>query len=200
MAKSRRLTQLLSRLDFLERNILPAQRLTGNYTKTERDLIKSFLLLAHAEIEAYFEDIVTEKVKKALNKWTTERKRSACLNAVLAFSGNELSYENEKKVNSNNIVFRINRAVSHYLGLVNKNNGVKEKNILNLILPIGIELSELDNTWLSVMEAFGTTRGNIAHNSSVVQQQLDRNTERDRIVNQILPEIERLDELIGKLQ
>lgn len=199
MAKSKRLKQLLSRLDFLERNILPAQRLTGNYTKIERDLIKSFLLLAHAEIEAYFEDKVTEKVNKALDKWTNERKKSACLSAVLAFSGNELSYENIRKVDSNNIEFRVNRAVSHYLGLVNKNNGVKEKDILNLIIPIGIELSELDNTWLSIMEAFGATRGNIAHKSNVVQQQLDRNTERDRIVNQILPEIERLDNLIGKL-
>ncbi|BDX37813.1 hypothetical protein CYCD_11680 [Tenuifilaceae bacterium CYCD] len=200
MAKSRRLKQLLSRIAFLEQNILPAERLDGNYSKIESDLIKAYLLLVHAEIESYFEDKAKEKVGKALNKWMASRKKSTCLKAVLAFSGNDLSYENIRKADSNSIEYRMNKSVSHYLNLVNKNNGVKQSDILNLILPIGIELSDLDETWLNIMDSFGSTRGNIAHNSTTVQQQLDRNTEMNRINNQILTEIVRLDELIQKIE
>jgi hypothetical protein len=199
MAKSRRLNQLLTRIAFLEHNILPAERLDGNYTNVERDLIKSYLLLVHAEIEAYFEDRAKEKVNKALTKWSTNRQKSSCLKAVLAFSGNDISYDNVKKTDSNDIEYRINRAVNHFLSLVNKNNGVKQNDIINLIIPIGIEMSELDNTWLNTMESFGSTRGNIAHNSIAVQTALDRNTEKDRINTQIIPEIERLDQLIQKI-
>lgn len=199
MARSKRLKQLLSRVSFLERNILPSERVDGNYSKVERDLIKSYLLLVHAEIEAYFEDRAKEKVNRALIKWKVNRQKSNCLKSVLAFSGNEISYQNLKKSDSNNIEFRMNKAVSHFLALVNKNNGVKQSDIINLIIPIGIELSELDNTWLNTMDSFGSTRGNIAHNSISVQTEVDRNTERDRINNQIIPEIERLDKLIQKL-
>jgi hypothetical protein len=199
MAKSKRLKQLLTRITFLEQNILPAARLDGNYTKIERDLIKSYLLLVHAEIEAYFEDRAKEKVNNALSKWRLNRQKSTCLKSVLAFSGNDISYSNERKSDSNNIEFRMNKAVNHFLGLVNKNNGVKQNDIINLIIPIGIELSDLDNTWLNTMDSFGSARGNIAHNSIAVQAALDRNTEKDRINMQIIPEIERIDELIQKL-
>jgi hypothetical protein len=199
MAQSRRLVQLKKRIAFLEQNILPAERIDGNYSKVERDLIKSYLLLVHAEIEAYFEDKAKEKVSKSLNKWTTLRQKSTCLKSVLAFSGNDINYDKLSKTESKSIEFRMNRAVNHFLSLINKNNGVKQNDILNLIIPIGIELSQIDDTWLNIMDAFGSTRGNIAHNSIAVQRQLDRNTERDRVNNQILPEIVRLDELIKRI-
>jgi hypothetical protein len=199
MAKSRRLIQLQSRISFLENNILPKERILGNYTKKENDLIRSYVLLVHAEIEAYFEDRAKEKANYALVKWVSFRKKSSCLKSILAFAGNDISYEGIKKSDSNNIEFRINKAVTHFINLINKNNGVKQNNILNIIIPLGIELYEIDNTWLSVMDTFGSIRGNIAHSSLRVQNQIDRNTERDRVNLHILPEIERLDTLIRKL-
>jgi hypothetical protein len=199
MAKSRRFKQLLSRIAFLESKILPQERIDGNYTKVESDLIKSYLLLVHAEIEAYFEDKARDKVNHALNKWKTNRQKSTCLKSVLAFSGNDISYENKPKSDSNNIEFRINCAVSHFLSLVGKNNGVKKNDILNLMIPMGLEISQLDDTWLNTMDSFGAIRGKIAHNSIAVQTMLDRNSERSRINDQIVPEIERLDALIQKL-
>ena len=198
MAKSKRLNQLLSRISFLETKILPPEKIDGNYTKIESDLIKSYLLLVHAEIEAYFEDKAKEKAQKALADWRLNRKKSNCLTAIMAFAGNELSYKNEARPNYYNIEFRVNRAVSHYLDSLNKNNGVKQSDLINIMIPIGIEISEVDNTWLNVMDSFGAARGLIAHKSLRVQNQLDRNTEKDRINNQIIPEIVRLDQLIQR--
>src|SRR5215204_2103944 len=197
MRKSRRLLQLESRLVFLERNILPAASATGQYTKIEQDLIRSYVLLVHAEIEAYFEDVAREKVRKALLNWTTNRKKSSCLNAVLAYAGNEISYETVRKIDSNNIAFRINKAVNHFVALIQKNHGNKEHNIIAMLIPLGIEINQIDPVWLSTMEAFGNSRGNIAHNSMRVSNLIDRNTEVQRINSQILPEIQRLDQLLS---
>ena len=199
MPKSRRLSQLETRITYLERNLLPPPSTTGNYTKIQQDLIRSFVLLVHAEIEAYFEDVAREKVRKALSSWTATRKKSSCLKAVLAYSGNELSYETVKKVDSNNIAFRLNKAVNHFVSLIQKNHGVKENNLLSILIPLGVELSEIDPLWLSTMDAFGNLRGIIAHNSTSVHTLIDRNTEVQRINTQILPEVQRLDQLIAKL-
>lgn len=199
MPKSRRIKQLESRIAFLESNILPAPNPTGNYSKKEQDLIRSYVLLVHAEIEAYFEDVAKEKVSKSLSKWMSSRQKSTCLKAILAYAGNELSYETTKKADSYNIAFRLNRAVSHFLSLINKNNGIKEANLLSILVPLGIELNDIDPVWLSTMETFGSFRGQIAHNSLQVQTQVDRNTEVRRINTQILPEVQRIDRLIGKL-
>jgi hypothetical protein len=196
MAKSRRLRQLIARINFLDKNILPPQKIDGNYTHKENDLIRSYLLLVHAEIEAYFEDMVKAKAQKALDEWNRNRKSSRCLLGILAFSGNELNYDNLSKYESNKIDTRINRAVKHFQDSIEKNNVIKKNNIIKMIVPTGIEIDALDDTWLLVMDGFGSTRGVIAHNSLKVQSQLDRNTEKEKISNQILPEIEKIDKLL----
>lgn len=199
MPKSRRLRQLESRITFLESNILPAANPTGYYTKLELDLIRSYVLLVHAEIESYFEDVAREKVQKALLNWTTNRKKSSCLKAVLAYAGNEISYETTRKIDSNNISFRMNKAVNHFVALIQKNHGIKENNIISILIPLGIEITDIDPVWLSTMDAFGNARGSIAHNSISILNLIDRNTEVNRINNQILPEIQRLDQIVSKL-
>lgn len=199
MAISRRLRQLLNRLSFLENNILPAERVDGNYTKREQDLIRSFVLLTHAEIEAYLEDVAKTRVTKSLSDWNSSRIKSNCIKSVVSFVGNDLKFDND--VNSNNIQYRVNKTVAHYMNaVVDKNHGIKEKNILKVLLPLGIEINELDQTWLSVMESFGSTRGLFAHSSFNVQTSIDRNTELNRIKNQILPELTNIDLLIKKLK
>lgn len=199
MAMSRRLKQLTTRLSFLENNILPSERVDGNYTKKEQDLIRSFVLLTHAEIEAYLEDVAKTRVTKSLSDWNTSRTKSNCIKSVVSFIGHDLKFEND--ANSNNIQYRVNKTVAHYMNaVVDKNHGIKEKNILKVLLPLGIELNELDQTWLSVMESFGSTRGLIAHSSFNVQTSIDRNTELNRIKTQILPELTNIDALIKKIK
>jgi len=199
MAKSARLKKLIKRIEFLENNLLPREDPRGNYNKLEVELIKSFVLLVHAELEAYLEDKAKDKATKALANWTSRRKKSACLKSILAFSGNEINYDNEKREFKNSIEFRMNKAVTHYLNLIKKNNGVKEHDILNILIPLGLEQDVLDETWLITMSSFGSTRGNIAHNTIGVQSVLDRTTELNRIKSQILPELIRIDGLIEKL-
>ncbi|WP_439585121.1 HEPN domain-containing protein [Dyadobacter bucti] len=199
MAKSAQLKQLHKRIKFLENRLLPKERHDGNYTAIERDKTKSFLLLVHAEIESYFEAMVVAKVKSSLADFNSNGKLNHCLASILAFSGNEISYSNKPVSDTINIKYRVNKSVNHYLSQVNQNHGVKEKNIVDLFIPIGLRYSELDSTWLNTMEAFGGIRGNIAHSSAQVQNLLDRNTIRDMVNIQILPEIEVVENFVTKI-
>lgn len=198
MSKSKRLQKLLKRLKFLEETILPPERPSGLYSKKEQVLINSYVLLCHAELESYIEDVAKAKVMKSLNDWNKLRRKSNCLKSVISFAGNEISFERDKK--ALDIQHRINRSAQHYLSLVNMNHGIREKNILDILLPLGIEYDELDNTWINVMDSFGSVRGKLAHTSYQVQQPIDRNSQVDIINNQIVPEIIRIDGLIKKLK
>ena len=203
MAKSSRLRQLLSRIYFLEKNLLPRAKPTGNYTKKEQDFIRSYVLLCHAEIESYFEDRAKERANKAFDKWKKSGRANNCLVAILVFSGGELNFNNGQKKYSNQVEDRedkIKKAVSHFRETVERNHGIKEKNIKNLLVPIGIKFDDIDSTWLQEMNTFGKFRGGIAHTAFKTQTQLDVKSEQDRINNRILPEIDVLDTLISKLK
>jgi len=196
MANSRRYNTLAKRILFLENTILPPSKINGNYTKKESDLIRSYVLLVHAEIESYFEDIAENKVLKSLNKWMSNRQKSNCLLSVMAFCSAEINWDNIQNANKEKLDFRVNKVVRHYIDRLDKNNGVKAKNIRNILLPIGVEEHELDETWLNIMDSFGATRGMIAHSTIRVQTPIDLVTEKNNINQNILPEIQRLDELL----
>lgn len=200
MSNTRKHRSLLARIGFLESNLLPPVKVNGNYTKKESDMIRGYLLLCHAEIESFFEEAAKSKVQNALNLWRTTRRKSHCLLAVMSFCTEEINWEKVKTEDKEKFDFRVNKVVSHYINKLNSNHGIKSKNIKNILLPIGIEESQLDPAWLSIMDSFGGRRGTIAHSSVSVQAQIDLVTERNNINNNVLPEIANLDILIKALR
>ena len=192
--------RLISRITFLEKNLLPPTKIRGNYTKKESDLIRSYVLLAHAEIESYFEDVARNKVNQALKEWSTKRKKSNCLLAITSFNVSDIDWNKITKEEKKKIDFRINTTVLHFKNKLDINHGIKSDNICNILLPIGIEADQLDSTWLSTMDGFGNQRGTIAHSTSRVQEQIDLITEKNNINSNIIPEIGNLDLLIKKIK
>ncbi|PXY00836.1 hypothetical protein DF185_13125 [Marinifilum breve] len=200
MANSRRYNQLQSRIIFLENNILPDVKINGNYTKKESDLIRSYVLLVHAEIESYFEDIAKLKIQKALQDWRSDRKKSNCLLAVMSFCSEEINWERISKEEKSKFDFRVNKTVRHFIDKLDSNHGIKSKNICNILLPIGIEISQLDDVWLGTMDSFGSKRGLFAHSAIQTQSQIDLVVEKNNININILPEIEIIDGLIKNIK
>lgn len=177
--------------------MLPDSKPTGNYTKKEQDRIRGFVVLVHAEIESYIEDRASAKITLELSRWRNNRKRSNCIKAVMAFLSSEISFVNDN--NKKSLEHRILRVVSHYLGLVQKNNGIKKKNIYSLLLPIGLEVDNIDPLWLEEMNTFGAFRGEIVHTTHSVQSPIDRDIELNRITNNIMPGLSIIDIDIGNL-
>jgi hypothetical protein len=89
-------------------------------------------------------------------------------------------------------------ALSQYRILHDKNNGVKEENLLRLILPVGIRRDDLDALWITNLNEFGRKRGEVAHRAVGAQQQIDPQTEW-QVVKDLLIGLEKLDKLIVAL-
>lgn len=64
---------------------------------------------------------------------------------------------------------RIDLASGKFQGAAKSNNGVKAKNLLALLVPAGIEETDLDPLWVTAMENFGKNRGDVAHQSSAAK-------------------------------
>lgn len=192
MAASKRLNQLLRRLDMLEKHLLPKQfSLTGRYSREQNYKTRAYLLLAHAELEAYFEDRAKSRAEIANAQW----KRAGVCSPVL--SRLVVHHQKELEAISKNSV---EKAVNFYLNNVENNHGILDKDLMSLLLPIGLSHADLDTRLVSACHQLGRKRGEFAHKSFKVNQQIDPKTKRDNVRKNILPELKELDRKIGSLR
>jgi hypothetical protein len=165
MSNTRRYIQLSRRINTIENAYLPAVNPLGNYSSKQQDDLRAYLLLVHAEIEAYFEEISENKAKSAFRYWELNRTMSNVLLALVSFCENSFTDQE--------LETRINKALTSYIHKLKKNHGIRERNLLEILLPVGIEYSSIDTTWLNTMTFFGSNRGDVAHSTASVQQPLD---------------------------
>jgi hypothetical protein len=205
MARSARLRDLERRLNELRRHLLPAQfDPTGAYSARAIDRARSYRLLTHAEIEACIEDLVRDLVAKLCAEWELDRRPRTCLLALVSFYDDKFPRIPDAmpptlgRVTPGFMKDRIQIARNAYARAVQQNNGVKEKDLLRLLLPVGVQEYELDRTWLATIDSFGSVRGDTAHQSMRTQQPPDPANEL-AIVRQIVTGLRQLDELLAKL-
>lgn len=197
------LTKNLSKLEkiFLSMKMKP----DGSYTFPEQAMARAYALLSHAEIENYFENVASEVVIRAYKKWISDRKPSHVLLSVTAFRDvKEKIPENvsKGKINTNEegkIENRMLESVNEYEAMISKNNGIKEVDLLKILLPLGIHLNDIDPTFLSSIDSFGRNRGEIAHKSLKVKILIDPFAKKKDVAN-ILTEISKLDNKIISLK
>ncbi len=191
----KRLRRLVSRISELEDRYLPSTfSLTGRYSRRQRDDTKAFLLLVHAELESYFED----RVRKIAEKSADRYRRSGFCTPVLSRLILYYHAFAQKKFEpvSQNVM---QKAMNLYLDRVQANNGIKEKDLLGLFLPLGISHQAMDTQLVTACNQLGQKRGEFAHASFKTHQQIDPKTERDNIRNNILPELRKLERVLRKL-
>jgi hypothetical protein len=176
MSTSRRYKELQAAVRKLRKALLPETfDSTGNYRSPERVHLRaiSFRILVHAEVEQFIEERGYELFDEAWKAWESHRVPSRTLSSLLAFSGFTMctppsSVGAVGKIDCDNMDAQLNRAKNHWKNEVyKKNNGVKETNVLDLLLPLGIDGKILDTTLLADLNSFGGRRGAVAHKSSV---------------------------------
>lgn len=168
-------TELTERIDELHFRFVPQLDATGTYSDADYDRMSAFRLLVHAEIERFVELIVEDAISnlpKKIASWKSVGLQSNLVDALVAHMERELRES------------------------VKKNNGVKSSNILGLLKPLGITGSQLDNIWLQTMNTYSEVRGGHAHNTRRAVQPIDPKTEQNLVYHQILPELNRLEQLI----
>jgi hypothetical protein len=141
-----------------------------------QDNLRAFKLLVHTEIESYIENSVLAIWNKCENEWKTNKRVITPLVFLVMFSTSrfEADDKNNKPLTKD---ARISQILMSFKSVINDNNGIKKKNILKLVIPFGVDYSHIDQTWLSTIDSYGSSRGEVAHKSFAVQQPLDKNNE-----------------------
>lgn len=208
MPNSQRFGSLRRRLAGLRQHMLPEKfSPTGSYSARQIDRARGYRLLAHAEIEAFIEDISREAAVEKIREWSNYRKPSDLLICFLAFYHGgweeEASAERAFPSSSRSLVRdavkeAVEIALRQYIQILNSNHGIREKDLKRLVLPLGVRLDELDPTWVTNMDEFGKKRGELAHKTVGAQQAIDPLSELDS-VNDLLKGLKDLDAIIFNL-
>jgi len=188
--------------------MLPAKfSATGTYSARELDRARGFRLLAHAEIEAFIEDVTFEKAKMSVSNWDNRQVTSETLFCLLVHYHQGFptdvdqppAFPDTSRLKVKDAIKEaVTAALKQYRILQDNNHGVKEENLLRLILPVGIRRDDLDPLWITNLNEFGKKRGDVAHRAVGVQQQIDPRTEW-QVVTELVIGLKKLDELIDAL-
>lgn len=211
MSISRRFRDLERELRRLKKQFIPKISPTGTYSDRQLSLTIAYRVLAHAEIEAYLEERAWDVALHAKKNWDNKGSASRTLISLVAFSGQTMELppntltpvKASKQVPANKIKIdeKIKSALTAFQQVIQQNHGLKESNILSLLLPIGVNSDDLDSVFLANMDTFGKDRGVVAHSSAQshrVTNLSDPATELNRI-KQIIGDLVKLDELISNL-
>ncbi len=207
MSVSVRYKELTTAISTLRNHFLPPVfDPTGTYDDKTIAYARAFRILAHAEIEHFLEDRTLEVARSALNKWKQNATANTTLLSLLAFSGCMMNYppdsispaqpnaaDNHKKAIE--LDSRIDQASRQFHTAISENHGIKEKNVLRLLLAVGIKTSSIDQFLLIQLNSLGEKRGEAAHQSlfsNKVSHPPDPKSELDQ-VNLIINSLEAID-------
>ncbi len=211
--KSRQYRDLEQELRKLRRFMLPKNfSPIGNYSQLIYTKTLAYRILAHAGFESYFEDRVSEVYLTAINNWQNYGKVSKVIPALLAFSGMNMESPPDSIVSSQSsqrpswddrlkLSNKVKNAGTSLMFTLKKNHGIREKNLLDMLLRVGIESDDIDAAWLATIDSFGQDRGNAAHISAAVnrtQQPPDPKSELDRVTD-LLTGLKEIDEMLNYL-
>lgn len=210
---SKRFILLRKSLRMLQKHFLPAKfSSTGVYSAGAISKTRAYRLFAHAEFEHYFEERSLEVASCSFKKWELKRVASKTLLSLVLYSGRDMplppaslkSPQPSGQANHDellDLMKRVKKAYSAFQNIVRNNNGIKEVDILRLLLPIGVDYKDLDPIWIATINSFGKARGEFAHTSMAmaINNPPDPKDEFTKVCY-ILDEVKRLDLVISSLK
>ncbi len=184
------------------------------------DRTYSYVILVHAEMEAFVEDRCSTISSRAEHHWNQSSTITftcrATLNAYIAdkflsdrdpkkgitlFNDVLLSRAAKARVthNANDISKAIAAAFKHFRKSVHNNHGIGEKHLRKLLLSVGIRYADLDPIWFTTLAAFSDLRGFGAHRSLTAATQILHPTRAQNHAHQALSVMQNLDGLLTRL-
>lgn len=147
---------------------------TGNYSDLTYEKVAAYILLIHAALEYYFEQVALSIAKDSMTKWNAQKRATKTIVALIAYSPikyNAIPDTTNDQRAIQDLDFRVKEAYTNYNNYIrSQNHGIKETNILSIFLPIGLTIAEIDNNMLAELNSFGIDRGTIAHTAKARQQ------------------------------
>ena len=147
----------------LEKTFLSFQsRPLGNYTKRQLALAAAYTVFCHAEIEIYLESWANAFVDLADQKWKANTATRPLVHMCTFHEGRNSPSSVPSKDIWNEVIYK---AIAKHRGIIKGNHGIKEENFCEMFSPLGIDTTSVDSILLNDLSAFGTLRGDHAHNS-----------------------------------
>lgn len=171
-------------------------------TPLSQDKLRAYRLLVHAEIEYYLETIVNNKVQKSLAEWKEKSRGNIVLLSLLAYNKYEFpAVPNviQNVTTKNDLNFRMHKIVKDFFDLIVANHGIKEKNVSNLLIRIGVDVTRIDQTLISNMNSYGNVRGDLAHSTYKIQTLINPYDEKNA-VERIINDLQVLDKIVTDLK
>lgn len=143
-------------------------------TADHQELARAFVTLAHSELEYYLEEACRGLASETLNAGVAGSYSRASI-ALIGFSGLEplragSTLSVGKKKAPRLLSMRLGAAHGALMKTIDGNNGVREKHLAAITIPLGLDASHIDNTWLNELDAFCSSRGAFAHMSRTSQR------------------------------
>lgn len=195
---------LSRRISELRRSLLPRRfDPTGSYRNPVYDRTRAFRVLTHAEFEHFIEERALEVLNTSYAAWRQKKEISHSLLSLLAYRENghsePTSLLNPPQKRSPGLDGRIEAAkddLNRYIR--SQNHGIKERNLLRILLPLGVDESSIDVNWLSAIDTWATQRGETAHKTGKVQVRPDPEHEY-KTVRMILEGFRDLDTILSRI-
>lgn len=193
--RSEPLRKMLDRVKELRRHMLPRMfSPVGAYALRWHDRAAGYRLLVHAEIQSCVESMARDALLRCISAAESNKIGLstewlfACYEDTDGFERRRLNQDTLRSVQHRHIPDLANlggvvkeRANKFRTKVINRNNGIRKPNLLQLLLPVGVSLSTiqsaLDGSWLQKIDEFGEERGKTAHRSGAINQLVDPRTE-----------------------
>ena len=139
-----------------------------------QELARAFVTLAHSELEYYAEEACRQLASEAFNAGVAGSYSRATI-ALIGFSGLEplragSTLSVGKKKAPRLLSMRLGAAHAALIRTIDGNNGVRERHLAAIAIPLGLDADRIDNTWLNELDAFCSFRGAFAHMSRTSQR------------------------------
>lgn len=211
MPASQLFLHLQQRIADLALRMLPVVRDDLTYTEEEYDRVRAFIVLTHAEVESFIEHRVLGELNLRMRAWKEHKRPSGVLMGLLAFSGQswpgpieDLSAptigDRAPSWALRDLQRRLDAAITCANARIRvANHGVRSKDALAMLLPLGFDVSMVDPDLIRELDDFGSQRGQIAHTSArTVKSQPDPAAFRTK-ANGLLKRLGQLDLAISSL-
>ncbi|MFF0685650.1 HEPN domain-containing protein [Streptomyces albogriseolus] len=167
-------------------------------TRRQKLVITSFVILAHAHIEEFIEELFMRYVREREKEITNLSAPQCFIRLSLHFSADLIGQQVHKKP-----VAAVCETTKHLYKnkVITSNNGLKATNVASLAKPLGLDGKQLDDSCEDLFKALntlGAKRGKMAHTSSA-SQVADEDVYASQAVTWVEDVVNRLDDLLNYL-
>lgn len=155
----------------------------GCETELQHLKLQSYVMLCHAALEQYIEDLGLSAAQTARQIYSNSGVITKTLVALISSKLiDDLPVKGKIKISSDissNLEEFSKEAFTRYRSVVTSNNGIVERDQRKILLPIGVDPASVDVALRNSLDAFGVKRGELAHKFKVKREDTLTSVETD---------------------